>query len=289
MKKIMMAMTAALMLATMSCTREDGVPVTAKTGLMVDTDTLTDLVIHFDVPQVTQQPMTRGTLSDAQMTDLWLFDFLGDDLIQTIHQSSTDDGFGSMAVTAETGTHHFCFVSSRGTNPTVTEGEIVWEKPSDTFWQVLTLNVTPQTATAQSVELQRVVARLRISVTDEVPANLSKLSITAETWHNGLDALTGDPTAFTPRTATINVPASYVGTTGTLTASIFGFCSDDYTTDVTVSALDVNSQTIASVSLDDVPLSRNKTTVYTGPLFTRQPTFGLSTAEAWGDDITGSW
>lgn len=288
MKKIMMAMAAALMLTT-SCTREDGVPMTAETGLRVDTDTLADLVIHFDLPQVTQQPMTRGTLSDAQMTDLWLFDFLGDELTQTVHQSSTDDGFGSLAVTAETGNHHFCFIASRGTNPTVTEGEIVWEKPSDTFWQVLTLNVTPQTATAQSVELQRVVARLRISITDEVPTNLSKLSVTADTWYCGIDALTGEPTTATPRTATINVPASYAGTTGSLVASIFGFCSDDYTTDVTVSGLNANSQTIASVSLDDVPMSRNKTTVYSGPLFTRQPTFNISTADSWGDDITGSW
>ena len=174
-----MVIAASIMLLTMSCTRDDDGQTTAKTGLMVETDSVEEVVINFDFdfPQITQQAMTRATLSESQMTDLWLFDFMGDELKQTIHQQSTDDGFGSVAVTAETGDHQFCFVASRGTNATVTNGEITWEKPSDTFWQKVTMAITPQTATAQSVELQRVATRLRISITDEVPATLSKLSI----------------------------------------------------------------------------------------------------------------
>ena len=289
MKKIQMVMAAAAMLLTMSCTRDDDQQTTAKTGLMVETDSLEELVINFDFPQIIQHAMTRATLSESQMTDLWLFDFMGDELKQTIHQQSTDDGFGSVAVTAETGDHQFCFVASRGTNATVTDGVITWEKPSDTFWQKVTMTVTPQTATAQSVELQRVATRLRISITDEVPATLSKLSITADTWHCGINAHTGEPTAATERQTTINVPASYQGTTGQLAASIFGLCGDDYTTNVSVTALDGSSQTIASVSLEDVPMSRNTTTQYSGPLFTRQPTFSMNVSDAWNDDVELTW
>ena len=285
MKKIMMAMAAAVML--LACSNEPEEVVMVKTE--EPTDTMQRVTLTFSFPQVTQQAMTRGSLSETSLTDLWLFDFIGDDLMQTIHQASTDEGFGSMAVTAETGEHSFCFVASRGTNPTVTDGEIVWEKPSDTFWQNVILNVTPQTATAQAVELQRVATRLRISITDEVPATLKKLSIVADAWHNGIDAKTGEPTTATSRTATINVPASYVGTTGQLAASIFGLCGDDYTTDVTVTALGDNDAAIASVSLADVPMARNTTTNYSGPLFTRQPTFTLTTADDWGEEVTMTW
>ena len=283
MKKIMMAMAAAAML--LSCEKEK----TLMVKVNEPKDSLQAKTITFTFGEITHHEMTRGTLSDASITDLWLFDYMGEDLKQTIHQSSTDDGFGSVAVTAETGDHSFCFVASRGTGATVSGGAITWDKPSDTFWEKTTLTVTPQTATAQSVELQRVATKLKITITDEVPATLSKLTIAADTWHSGINALTGEPTAAAARTSTINVPASYIGTTGQLVASIFGICGTDYTTDVSVTASDANSQTIASVTLVDVPMKRNTTTSYSGPLFTRQPTFSMTVADSWGEDITDTW
>ena len=279
----MMVMAAALVLLT-SCSKD---PTLA--GDVEDADTLQTVVIRFEFPQVSQQAMTRGSLSDANLTDLWLFDYQDGELVKTIHQQATDDDFGTVAVSAETASHAFCFVASRGSEATVTDGEIIWEKPSDTFWAKVTLNVTPQTATAQTVELQRVATRLRVSITDEVPTTLAKLSIVADTWHCGLDALTGEPTAANERTATINVPSSYAGTTGQLSASIFGLCSDDYTTGVTVAALDGSNETIASVALADVPMAKNKTTQYSGPLFKRQQSFALTADDTWLDDVVLTW
>ena len=285
MKKITMALAAASML--LSCSNEPEEVVTVKAD--EPSDTMQAVTLTFSFPQMEMKAMTRGTLSESSLTDLWLFDFMGEELKQTIHHASTDDGFGSVAVTAETGEHRFCFVASRGSEAVVDGGVITWGKPSDTFWQNVILNVTPQTATAQAVELQRVATRLRISITDEVPTTLKKLSVVADTWYCGLDAKTGQPTAATSRTATINVPASYVGTTGSLAASIFGLCGDDYTTNVSVTALDASDAAIATVSLDDVPMARNTTTNYSGPLFTRQPTFSLTTADDWGEEVTMTW
>ena len=279
----MMAMSAALMLT--ACSEEPMVT----GGVTDDADTMKVVTITFDFPQVTQQAMTRESLADANMTDLWLFDYLNGSLVQTKHQQATDEGFGTVSVTADTGTHTFCFVASRGSDATVTDSEITWGKPSDTFWRSVTMAVTPKTGTAQSVELQRVATRLRISVTDEVPTNLSKLVVNADTWYCGLDALTGEPTASNERTATISVPSSYAGTTGQLSASIFGLCSDDYTTGVTVTALDGSNETIASVALADVPMQKNVTTQYSGPLFSRQQIFSLTAADAWGDDVVMTW
>jgi hypothetical protein len=283
MKKLLMAMAAAAML--LSCEKEK--TLTAKVN--EPKDSLQAKTITFTFGEITHHAMTRGTLADASITDLWLFDYMGEELKHTIHQSSTDEGFGSVAVTAETGDHSFCFVASRGTGANVSGGVIIWEKPSDTFWAKSTLTITPTTSTSQSVELQRVATKLKITITDEVPATLSKLTITADTWHSGINALTGEPTAAAARTSTISVPASYIGTTGKLVASIFGICGDDYTTDVSVTASDANSQAIASVTLDDVPMKKNTTTSYSGPLFTRQPTFSMTVADSWGEDITDTW
>ena len=278
-----MAMAGAAML--LSCEKEE----TLTANVNEPKDSLQAKTITFTFDEISHHAMTRGTLADASITDLWLFDYMGEELKQTIHQSSTDDSFGNVAVTAETGDHSFCFIASRGTGATVSGGVITWEKPSDTFWAKTTLTVTPQTATAQSVVLQRVATKLKISITDEVPATLSKLTITADTWHSGINALTGEPTTAAARTSTINVPASYIGTTGQLIASIFGICGDDYTTDVSVTASDANSQAIASVALDDVPMKRNTTTAYSGPLFTRQPTFTMTVDDSWDEDITDTW
>ena len=283
MKKLLMAMAAAAML--LSCEKEE--TLTAKVN--EPKDSLQTKTITFTFGEISHKAMTRGTLADASITDLWLFDYMGEDLKQTIHQSSTDDGFGSVAVTAETGDHSFCFIASRGTGATVSDGAITWEKPSDTFWAKSMLTITPTTATSQSVELQRVATKLKITITDEVPATLSKLTITADTWHSGINALTGEPTAAAARASIISVPASYIGTTGQLVASIFGICGDDYTTDVSVTASDANSQTIASVVIDEVPMKQNTTTSYSGPLFTRQPTFTMIVADSWLEDIEDTW
>ena len=275
-----MAMAAAAML--LSCEKEE--TLTAKVN--EPKDSLQEKTITFTFGEISHKAMTRGTLSDASITDLWLFDYMGEDLKQTIHQSSTDVG---LAVTAETGDHSFCCIASRGTGANVSGGVITWEKPSDTFWAKSTLTITPTTATSQSVELQRVATKLKITITDEVPATLSKLTIVADTWHSGINAMTGEPTAAAARTSTISVPASYIGTTGQLVASIFGICGDDYTTDVSVTASDASSQAIATVALEDVPMKKNTTTSYSGPLFTRKPTFSMTVADSWGEDIEDTW
>lgn len=284
MKKLMVAMSAALMLT--ACGNE-----TELSGrLQTANDSIENVTIEFVIPMTTStQAMTRGELSASQMTDLWLFDYVGDELQQTIHQSSTDTGFGSVAINTTTGNHIFCFVASRGTEPTVSGGTITWAKPSDTFWKAVSMSVTPTTATAQPVVLDRAATRLKVNITDEVPTTLASLSITADTWHCGIDAKSGQPTTATARISNITVPASYQGTTGQLSASIFGIAGDDFTTDVSITAMDGNSQQIATVSVDDVTMKRNITTQLSGPLFTRQPVFGLNLAEDWGEDIDINW
>ena len=203
----MMAVAVALILPTMfSCNREDDEPLSESPA---QRDTMQQMVIHFEFPMaVSVQPMTRATLADAQLTDLWLFDYLDGSLVNTIHQTSEDVNFGAIALTADYGSHNLYFVASRGQEPTISGTEITWAKPSDTFWKSLALEVAPGMSASQSVTLDRVVTRLRISVTDEVPATLAKLSITPAHWYYGLDYTTGEPVSDATSPRIISVPSS---------------------------------------------------------------------------------
>lgn len=285
MKKIMMAMAAALMLLT-ACDK-------GETTLTVETtppDSMKTKEIIFTFGSYSQSSMTRASLTDAQMTDLWLFDYLGDELVQTIHQTSDMETFGALSVNSDYGQHHFYFVASRGKEPDIDGTMITWAKPSDTFWQKLDLDIQPTTSGSQQVSLVRLVTKLKIAVTDEIPTNLKTLIVTPATWCNGIDYTDGSPVQETQGTPhAVTVPETYIGTTN-LVMSIFGFCgSNEFQTDVAVSANDGDSQPIASITLPSVPFRRNRVTSYSGSLFGQTRAFDLSLNDEWEDDYARSW
>ena len=109
MKKIAMALASALMM--LSCTSDE-----QQTEKPVSMDQKTITFTFGDV--LTQHAMTRAEVTELDLTDLWLFDYVGDELQQTVHQSSTDDGFGSISASMGYGDHTLYFVASRGTPPT---------------------------------------------------------------------------------------------------------------------------------------------------------------------------
>ena len=288
MKKILLALAVAFVLPNTSCTRSDDEPTADTTA---PRDTMQQMTIRFIFPMATSvRPMTRGTLADAQMTDMWLFDYMAGTLTNTIHQTSEDAGFGSISLQADYGSHHLYFVASRGTTPTISATTITWVKPSDTFWGSLALDVAPGMSATQSVALARVATRLRIAVTDQVPSDLSQFAITPVHWYYGLDYTTGEPVGDQQTARTIDVPSSYIGTTGQLAMNIYGLCpATDYTTDVAISALAQDGSPLATLMLSDVPLRRNRVTSYSGLLFGHAGALTVSLNDAWDEDYVVNW
>lgn len=269
MKKMTMALAVAVILPMMSCTKgncELDVNVSAPDSMKKKTITFT-----FGGDGYEQHALTRASLPDANITDLWIFDYFGGELQQTIHQQSTDATFG---------------VVSLDVDGTV----ISWSKPSDTFWQSSTLNIQPSTSTAQSVSLGRVATRLRITVTDEIPSGLATLSVTPSHWYYGLNYITGEADDDRQTARVVNVPSSYVGTTGQLVASFYCISpATDWHTDVTVAALAADDATIATVTIPDVPLRRNSITEYSGTIFSAGRSVSIEVDDSWGDPISGTW
>ena len=281
-----MGLAAALMLSMSACTSEE--PQNENpTGMEAKTITFT----FGDTFQM--KAMTRADITSLSLTDLWMFDYVGDELQQTIHQSSTDEGFGAISASMGYGAHTLYFMASRGTTPTTDTSAktITWAKPSDTYWATASITVAPSSAASQSVTLSRVATRLRITVNDEVPAGAAKFVITPTQWYYGIDYTTGDgvaPSANQPRE--VNIPSSYIGTSGQLAIAIFGFVpSADWQTDITATLTASDESVLGQVTLEDVTLNKNITTSYSGGILGTAKAFTLTADDAWGEDDIHTW
>lgn len=236
--------------------------------------------------------ITRGTpVASSEMTDLWIFDYHGGEQKQGTRQRSTDSGFGVVSMSIPLGQHTFYFVASMGDEPNEeTDGVIVWAKPKDTFWGKVELNLTNGTTANVDVELQRVVTKLAVTVTDVVPADIATLTITPQTWYYGLNYTTGEPTSAQDGVErTVSVPLSFVGTTD-LAMSIMGFAGESgFETGFTVTANNASRQAIGQATVAAAPFVQNRSTRFTGPLFHANEGITITLADEWLDEYTATW
>lgn len=281
MKKMIAAMSAGLMMLATSCVEpESEISVKAQQPEEMQSKTVT-----FTFGE--DRGGTRATLQELNITDLWLFDYVGDELKQTIHKT---EGFDALTISMDYCEHRLCFVASRGTDPTVTAPTISWEKPSDTFWATLTMDVQPASSGEQSVTLKRVATRLRICITDEITAQMVRLEVEPATWYYGIDVQTGEGTDARRQVRSVTIPTSYVGTQGQLTVSFFGLSpASDWQTDIDVRLIGNEESMLGSVSLPSVRFAQNLTTVYSGGIMGAGRSVSLTADDAWGDENTHTW
>ena len=236
---------------------------------------------------------TYLTDENNQMTDLWVFDFVGDDCVQSLHQTTSDATWGQPQMSLALGTHHIYFVASRGVSPVVnaTDKTIVWSSVRDTYWKDYEVTVVNTSNGNRAVTLDRVVAKLKLTINDEIPTGASTLTCTPASWHYGMNYTTGAPIAATSdQPITINIPSSYIGTTGQLSASFFTFSgADEWTTNVSLAVKDGNSNALGSVAISDVPLKRNRSTEYSGSLFSGSSAVTVSVNGDWLSPHVGAW
>ena len=287
MKKIMMAMAAAAML--LSCEKEEPT-VTVQMKQSEEEMEKKEITFMFG-DGISQQPMTRATMAELNLTDLWLFDYVDGNYMQTIHQSSTDDGFGAVSGSFDYGTHTLYFVASRGASPTVSTDTktITWQTVRDTFWATLQITVEPSTGGTQSVSLNRVVGRLRISMTDEVPATAASFMVTPSTWYYGLRYDIGEGVNSQNTPISVNIPSSYIGTTN-LTTSVYSISSaTEWATNITAALKASDNSTLGSVTIADVPIKRNHITSYSGGILTTGRMLTITIDDEWMEDENVIW
>lgn len=239
--------------------------------------------------------VTRGYLQadGKDMTDLWVLDYMGDVLVQQIHQSdNTAEDFGRPSITLAYGSHHVYFVASRGVSPTLstTNGTITWTNVRDTFWKDYAVEVVSTSNGNRAVTLDRIVTKLTLKFTDAVSANASTINFTPSSWYYTLNYKTGEPTTATAsQTISTSVPGSYIGNTDVLISYFSLSPSTDWATDVNVNSKDGDNNIIGQGDMANVPLKRNRVTEYSGPLFSSGGTVTTSLNTDWITTYEGEW
>lgn len=231
--------------------------------------------------------------ADGQdMTDLWVFDYMAGQCVQSLHLTKDDENFGKPVMYLTYGAHHVYFVASRGEEPTLdAEGHVlVWSSPRDTFWKDYAVEVVTTSNGNRAVTLDRVATKLRLVVNDEVPAGCASVTVMPDRWYYGLDYLTGEAVSAQKKERSVAVPASYIGTTGQLAVSIFGLSgADEWTTNLSVAARDAEGNSIGSASIAGAPFVRNRATEYSGNLFASGGAMDISLSAEWQPSYTGTW
>jgi hypothetical protein len=241
------------------------------------------------------KPVTRGYLAadGKDLTDVWVLDYMDGVLVQQLHQSdNTAEEFGKPVMNLAYGVHQVYFIASRGVNPvldtdahTLTFGSV-----RDTFWKDYEVNVVSTSNGNRAVTLDRVVTKLRLTFTDEVPATANSISIVPHTWYYGLDYTTGQPaSAQTDAATVITIPDSSKGQTG-IQASLFGFSTaDEWNTDVVISSRTATDAVLGSATITSAPFKANRVSDYSGPLFSAGGSMSLSLNGEWMDSYEGTW
>ena len=256
-----------------------------------------------DADQTTPNPSYSGgetsTRSELKadgkaMTDLWVLDYPNGQTAPTIqiHQTSSDEDFGSPTLNLAVGSHHVYFIASRGQDATIdTDAHtITFGKVRDTFYMDYEINVTATSNGSRSVTLERIVTKFTAIVTDAIPEGAATFNMTPSQWYYGWDYVAGTPTtATTSQAITINIPASELGKTDEL-LSIFGFSSDtEWTTDIALDCKTSTGSILGTATIADVPLKQNRITTFSGPLFSANGLTTVSLSTDWQKDYTGTW
>lgn len=226
------------------------------------------------------------TADGVEMTDLWVVDVVKPSeesegtVVQSLHQVNTDADWGAPTMSLTLGTHHVLFLASRGQNPTYNNGVVTWTKPLDTFYTDYAVTVVKTSNGNRAVTLNRIATKLNLVVEDAIPEGTTGFVITPTVWYNGWNMLTGEPVAAQDYTNSVAVPATWWGVTGGSVAAWSLSGQEEWLTNVTFASMN-GETTNAEVTIEDVPLRANRSTVYRGCLYSKSSESNVSINATW--------
>lgn len=221
---------------------------------------------------MTQFEQTAFTRAATDITELCtrlnvaIFDADGTK-VKTVVQKDTDSDFGTVALTLAAGTYRLVVIAHNGEgSATITSEEKVTftsNKVTDTFYYYSDYIVTDSQQSYDLV-LARTVAMFRLMLNDEeIPSNVARLKF----------YYTGGSSTFSPSAGygCVNSKQTEYRTvaSGLTVFDIYTLqhTENDVLTKLTVTALDANDNTVKERVFENVPITRNQITRYTGSFF----------------------
>ena len=269
MKKLFIMVCAVAMLT--ACSSDNGEEPRVKS------EEFADVVLTFSPYE--QSAMTRAATSVATVVthlDVWLYESGSE--VAAIHQSSSDDGFGTITATLDkTKTYTLYAIGHKADGATLSDGVISFTDDKVTHSMFYSTTFSPATATNLSCLMTRIVADFRLEITDEIPTSAVKFRFTVSGVYDRWNVTTG-ATHGIDRVSTIN----YGGTSSIF--NVYAITTDAQTLHtITVEALDENDQEVQTRTFADVPLRNGYKTNYRGTFFIDTPMTMTFTVNDWNE------
>ncbi len=185
--------------------------------------------------------------------------------VKSASQERSFSSFGTVSVALEPGTYQVVVMAHNSqSSATITNEETVTfanNLVSDTFYYYGTLTVSSQQA-SYDLELKRCVAMFRLKIADAIPSNASKIRF----------YYTGGSSTFSPKKGygCVNSRQSVMMDL-TPDQKVYEVYTMPHTTSetlkMTITVYNSNADILKELELDDVPVTVNKITSYTGSLF----------------------
>lgn len=236
---------------------------------------------------VTQTRATEITNLCSRITFAF---FQNGEKVKQVSQKSSDSGFGSLTVSLPSGSYKMVVLAHNGTDtPTVTSlNKITFGnngKLSDTFYYYGELNATESKEV--SLSLKRAVAMVRFIATDAVPSEVKKMKFEYTGGSSSLDATTGLGCVNSKQEETFTVENSAHTRQSQYEIYTFPHATDG-TLKLTVTALMGEDVEYKKQTFEEVPVTINKITKYTGKFFENTQKPGeikilLQTDDKWAE------
>ena len=242
------------------------------------------------VEQVDFENTTYGTratdLSDL-CTRIDFAAFSESDNKTTYNQTSDDDDFGTLSVSLAEGTNRIVILAHNGTgSASIYRPDSIRfsnNKVTDTFYYYAEITATE--GGSYNVSLTRGVAMFRLIVTDDTPDDVAQMEFYYTGGSSTFDATQGLGVVQSRQTETRDVESTAYSGESVYEIYTFPHSTDDYL-DITVTALDASDGELLEREFDDVPVTINTITQYTGEFFTEisgssSSTFSITIDSEW--------
>ena len=246
------------------------------TGKMIPADA--NVILHFK--QFEQEAFTRAATDITELCsrlNIAIFDAEGTK-VKTVAQKEGDSSYGTVALTLTAGTYRLVVIAHNcDGSATISSTEKVTfpnNKVTDTFYYYGDLVVT-EAKQSYDLTLTRAVAMFRMVLTDkEFPSTVSKMKF----------YYTGGSSTFSPKDGYGCVNSKQTEIRAVANDSIYEIFTmphseEDVIKKLTVTALDADDNSVKERTFENIPITRNQVTRYTGSFFGSGSSGGSSSSD----------
>lgn len=219
---------------------------------------------------------TRAAASIAGVVtklDVWIID--GDGERTTISQMSTDDGFGTVTATIDKSKTYTVYAVGHNSDLAILNANGYLSFVNDNIKETLfySTDITPASASTLSCVMERIVGRLRIETTDNVPVGADYITLTVANAATSWNVATGTPSNLADnRVIRINGVGTRVGQTVALTCHLISTSDAATNYDIVLTLYDSSDHALMQRTFNAVPIRNGYKTTYRGQLFSGELT-----------------